>query len=456
MHRRIPRKLRPAIFASLLVGAAVYADISPTEYIASGITPKSDSTVRMEKAHVEIVWAAPVSLAPPCTLSATFTMANRTPATQELTIGFPMPARRIPKGKEADPMTMSFDGTEAAVTPPTQTQTDFDSGEWVWYTSKHSFRPGKTEVVVKTNLRASLVYGGPFRESLFYCIETGGKWAGNIGEEVVVIRFPSPPEKGQIIEATPAGYQIDGNCVRWRFTDFKPKGKEFDIKLTYVRPDVMQVIAALREEVRHTPASSAAAVKLARHLLVLGYAKSNSGYPPSRLTSKQHETILLGIASPPDRKIFMDHYKAGAAGGYAEVDSEWTDERTALIQILADVGYRTEDSQHGFVREAEDLLHDVLKRDPHDADAWNVYLSNYWRFSFAAIGHWFGPTRLSRSQARAIESAAANCPNDPTIRAWLEYVHATPEKRDTRRLLDAIKSQNSNKLDFPKIGYGYM
>ena len=33
-----------------------------------------------------------------------------------------------------------------------------------------------------------------------------------------------------------------------------------------------------------------------------------------------------------------------------------------------------------------------------------MYLASYWRFSFAAIGHWFGPTRLSRVQAKLIET----------------------------------------------------
>jgi hypothetical protein len=81
-----------------------------------------------------------------------------------------------------------------------------------------------------------LVSSTAFRESLFYCIQTGGNWAGTIGEEEVTIRFPHPIEKDQITGIAPAGYQVDGNCVRWRFVDFKPKGKEYDISLTYVRP----------------------------------------------------------------------------------------------------------------------------------------------------------------------------------------------------------------------------
>jgi hypothetical protein len=299
-----------------------------------------------------------------------------------------------------------------------------------------------------------LVYATPFREALHYCIETGGNWASTIGEEVVTIRFPHPVEKDQITGASPAGYQVDTNCVRWRLVDFKPIGREYDISLTYVRPDVMRILSILRQEVAQHPDSSAAAIKLAKHLLVLGNAKSNSGFPPSRLSKEQYEEILQNIAAH-DQKVFANHYRLTAGGRYEESSTEWTSERVGLIQVLADAGYRDLHSTHPFILEAESLLKKTLAREPDNSAAWNVYLASYWRFSFAAMGHWFGATVLSRSQAKLIETAAENCPNDECIQLWLELRKSSPKNRNQTKLIEAIKRHGFMTIDFPKIEYGY-
>jgi hypothetical protein len=454
--RALRRVLRFARFALSLVGlvATVRADISPTQFIGSGIAARSATAIRMEKAKVEIEWGMP------CTLSANFTMVNSTGAPQKIRVGFPMPAEQVsglaPIEVSAN-LTMTFDGKNGRVTPPSPTEEDKDiAREWVWFHCEHEFQPGATTVVVKTRLRASRVYATAFSESLFYCIETGGNWDGTIGEEEVIIRFPDAIEKDQIAWTSPAGFQIEGNSVRWRFVNFKPKAKEFDVELQYVRPDAMKVIASLRREVERRPGSTAAAVKLARHLLVLGFGKSNSGYPPSRITKEEYARLLVAIGSRPGREIFIDHYRMNADGGYEETTSEWTKERVALIQILADAGYRDEASRTPFVVEAERLLKDAVARDPKNAEAWNVYLANYWCFSFAALGHWFGPTRLSEAQAKLIDAAARNCPDDDVIREWLVLRRTAPSKWDLTELRNAIdRSGFFTPFAFPKVEYGY-
>ena len=435
----------------LLVASGAYADISPTQFVGSGISAKSDASVTMEKAKVEIVWGTP------CALSATFTMVNSSSEPKALTVGFPMYFNEeAPATKALDPLSLSFDGEAGMVSPPSKGSEERDiRRDWLWYYCKHTFKPGKTEVAVKTILRASLVYSTPFHESLHYCIETGRNWAGNIGEEEVTIRFPDPPRQEQITRALPATYEIDGNCVRWRFVNFKPTGQEFDIALTYVRPDVMRAVIALRDSARKNPDASATAIRLAKHVLMLGSAKSNSGFPPSLLGTEQYDALLARIAATRERKVFVDHYRPHAEGGYRAVSSAWTPGRLDLIQVLAEAGYRDEASQRGFITEGEKLLKDLLARDPHDAEAWNVYLANYWRFSFAAVGHWFGATRLSRAQAKLIETAAENCPADETIRLWLALRHGDPGKRDPEALFKAIRERGFMKVDYPVIDYGY-
>jgi hypothetical protein len=449
------RKTRGAVrlFFALLIGAgAVRGDISPTQFIGSGIAARSESSVRMEKATVEIVWGTP------CSLSATFKMVNSSEQPQTIRIGFPMPGGEDTPAptKAPEDLTISFDGEAAVVTPPSASKEDRDTRrDWVWYHCQHSFKPGSTTVAVKTSLRASLVYATPFRESLFYCIQTGGNWAGNIGAEEVTIRFPHPVEPGQIISASPSSYEVEGSSVRWRFANFKPAAKEFDIALTYIRPDVMRTLVQLRRELWEHPDSSAAAVKLAKHLLVLGDAKTNSGLPPSKLSKDEHTTVAANITGAEEKRTFLEHYRATTDGQFEETSTEWTKERIRLIQILADAGYRDRTSQSPTVLEAERLLKNTLSRDPHNAEGWNVYLASYWRFSFAAVGHWFGSTCLSQAQAEAIETAAKNCSDDECIKLWLALRNSPPEKREKAELFEAIKRRGFMAIDFPKIEYGY-
>jgi hypothetical protein len=80
----------------------------------------------------------------------------------------------------------------------------------------------------------------------------------------------------------------------------------------------MQVLSELRKDVERRPESSAAAVKLAKHLLALGNVKSNSGFPPSRLSKEQYETILKNGPSPKDRKILAEHYRRMTPDGFTK------------------------------------------------------------------------------------------------------------------------------------------
>lgn len=444
-----------ALVAALMLALAARADIAPTQFIGSGIASRSVSTIRMEKAAVEIDWGTP------CRLTATFRMVNASATPQEIRVGFPMPGSHsfisLPT-KAPDDLVMTFNGEHAVVTPP-RTDDDRDVGQaWVWYHTTHTFKPGTTIVVVKTPLYASLVPARPYRESLFYCIQTGGNWHGTIGEEEVIIRFPHAVATDQITAASPAGYEVEGNCVRWRFVDIKPIGKEHDISLSYVRPDAMHVLAGLRQELAQRPESSATAVKLAKHLLALGNTKSNAGYPPSQLGREQYDALLKNIPNAADRKTFMDYYRATAEGLYKAPNTEWTQQRTDLVPILADAGYRDPHSLAPHLLEGERLLKDTLAREPQNADAWNIYLANYWRFAFAAVGSWsdwVGMNRLRPAQAQLIEIAARNCPDDECIRSWLELRRSPSDRRDLTGLHEAMKRRGVWDLDFPKLDYGY-
>jgi len=415
--------------------------------------PVDGSVVTMESASVEIHWGTP------CNLRAVFVMQNPSASAQEVLVGFPMPSLEYQPDTTPDPLAISFNGASAKMTAPVKImgmEYPTDRRGWIWYSSRHSFAPGKTVVEVNTVQRASLFYAGPYRECLRYCIESGGKWAGEIGAEDVAIIFPSEIKNGQIIGTKPAGAKIEGNRVSWSFKNFKPKADEFDVEFTYVRPDVMDKIAQLRNELKQQPQSAAAAIKLAKHLLALGHSKSNSGFPPWRLSQDEYTKIAASISAKEDRRTFTNHYVKRNGDVYEENSTEWTDERISLVQILADAGYRDESSRIPFVKEGEGLLLGALKKDSHNAEAWNVYLANYWRFSFAALGHWFGTTVLGKKQASLIKEAVKNCPGDECIELWgKEIEHAAQRQDSDGRLEETIKKKGYRATEFPRMDYNY-
>jgi hypothetical protein len=418
------------------------ADIAPTQFVGSGITTTDSTTIEMESAIVEINWGTP------CKLSAQFQMLNRSADEKEVTIGFPMPLQApFPK------LAITISGKKELADGPT-VEADDNAGrpsQWMWYHRKHKFPAGGTKVTVDSELRASGVYGSPYQETILYCIETGGRWAGKIGSEEVVVRFPDGIRPDQLLEVEPKGHVIKGNGIYWDFKDLEPVSNAHDIKVTYVRPDVMKVLVHLRESAKKDPNSTKLALELAKHLLALGYLKSNSGFPPGRLGSAEYDDLKNRITSPASLELFIRRYKKSDDGSYEEIDSSWTKDRSAMVQILADAGYRDEESRSWCIREAEEILKGLLNREPRNQDVWNLYLANYWRFSFAAVGHWFGSTEFGKGQLEAIRMANRECPDDKCIQLWKKCVETQCDEAVLKELQSEIERRETCKVTFPEM-----
>lgn len=156
------------------------------------------------------------------------------------------------------------------------------------------------------------------------------------------------------------------------------------------------------------------------------------------------------IDSAENRKLLTEHYQwKNEEVGFEEKSTEWTPDRVALVQVLADASYRDGRSRAPYILEAEQLFKSAIQSKPHNAEAWNAYLANYWRFSFAALGHGFGPTALGREQKRLIEEAAQNCPDDRCISLWLALARERPEKRSAEALHKAIEDGGYAHSDLP-------
>jgi hypothetical protein len=418
------------------------ADIAPAQFVGSGITTTEDTSIEMKSAVVEIIQGNP------CKLSAQFQMQNRAAEEKEVTVGFPMPPFDAPKK-----LMMTIAGKKERAEGPLKAAAGglHPLSDWVWYHRKHKFSPGETTVAVDSALRASLVYAAPYRESILYCIQTGGQWAGSIGNEKVTVRFPQAIQPDQLVEVKPKGHVIQGNEIRWEFKNLEPVEHAHDIKVTYIRPDVMQVIARLRDAAKKKPDETKPALVLARHLLALGYSKSNCGFPPGELTVAEYNDLKKRIAPAKALELFTRRYKKSKDGSYEEISSEWTDDRVAMVKILADAGYRDEESKIWCIREGEEILKGLMKRDAGNAEVWNVYLKNYWRFSFAAVGHWFGSTEFGKGQLEAIENASRACPDDNCIQLWKKCADAKGDGAVLKELESEIEKQGTFKVTFPKM-----
>jgi len=189
--------------ALVLSVATARADISPTQYVGYGIAPVDAHGLRMVNAQVDIVWGDP------CDLTATFVIQNSNATSTDIQLGFPIPHYRYyPAGNALKEIAFAFDGIPVAPDAITVSAQEENKPRYsTWFRCHHSFRPGSTKVTVKIKLPASLDGNYPYREHLYYCIETGDSWQGTIGSEEVIIHFPGPVIPEQKIETTPNNYQ---------------------------------------------------------------------------------------------------------------------------------------------------------------------------------------------------------------------------------------------------------
>ena len=453
--------------------ALLFADISPTEYAGTGIVPVRAPGIRMVSAKVDINWGMP------CTLSATFVMENATSNAVDVQLGFPLNLPDKFNKKDVLGFSMAFNNIEAKpsdITEVGKPRINAPSNT-TWYRCRHTFPPGQTEVSVKTKLPASLVYRMPYHENLKYCIETGASWEGTIGSEDVSIHFPGPITSDQIISATPAGYTVDGNVVHWNFKDFKPFGNDHDINMEYLRPDVVALLAQIRKEHANDPANPKWIIQLAKHLFVLGRSGGADNTPPSDITKADFEALLDSIKNNDDRAFIASLYAptdtGWAKGGFAEKEgAKNAKDEFRAISVLSKTDYQVYFRKSRYLDEARTLMGNLVKAQPKNAEAWNVYLANFYQFGFAGVepSDWVGNDSYFSVQTNLIKEAHDNCPDNHCIQLWYKrsvdgqpssfetwearsLQTSTPQRKDN--LEEQLKKQGIFDVNYRDIDYGY-
>lgn len=424
-----------SILLFLLLGLAVTrADIAPTTFTGGTIVPIEVDDMHFEDAVVRITWGAP------CKLEGTFQIASYREEPTTLEIGFPVgrydPAYnnfdysaqkyvvREEDCREAVPASVFALEVNGAPLPafrrvsiPGQcvvTRRD----QAAWYFANVTLKRGMNTIHLTTQLTPSGVYCQPYQRRIDYCVWTGGRWAGKIVHERIEVVFPDAISPSLIQEMKPSCAPAESlNGLIWDYENIEPRNDFYDISLVVQVPEVDAIISRLRREHQADPGSTAAALKLAQHLFLLGNAKGNSGFPPGEFLAVDYSALRAQLTNA-GKTILDHHYSLHRGDRRVAPSSEWTDERNKVLKLLADHGWCSNYPGVDNVLEAKVALEDILKREPANEAAWTMLLNNYWRFSFAASGHWFGPTVLGSKQMGAIREAFEHCPNSAAIRAW--------------------------------------
>jgi hypothetical protein len=427
-----------ALVASLTFAVpTVNADISPTKFVGSSVVTVANTEVQMDSADVRIVWGTP------CSLDADFVLSNKSAAEVKLELGFPVGALQsgqkggLGEGEEEDELrekgvshqeevhpeisSISINGVPSKVFRryPGPELAELRRGRANWYFVNAVLKPGANAIKIHTWLQASGVYGQPFRRTISYCITTGGRWAGPIGYERVEVHFSGGITDGLIQNLKPKIWnRIEGDSVIWEFKNFEPRDSGWDVELEIYLPALMAKLAEMKNAYEKDPANRAAALRYAAHLLILGEMKGNAGFPPSTLSHEEFRAVRQRITDHKDAEAFERFYPLRGDGKHASGSTEWTGDRVDILRILADADYCETYDGLDHVLKGRAILEKFLERNPKDADAWHLYLANFWRWSFAARGHWFGGSVASVPFSDAVKKACKNCPNDPRIQAW--------------------------------------
>ncbi len=123
-----------------------------------------------------------------------------------------------------------------------------------------------------------------------YILQTGAGWKDTIGEAEITVYLPYSvhPDfvslSGKSIEGlplapNPPGYRIDGNTIRWKFTDFEPTA-ESNIFVDVLEPDRYRRLLLARTRVRNEPDSVDAQLEMAnaaRNAVIVIYSVQRHG-----------------------------------------------------------------------------------------------------------------------------------------------------------------------------------
>lgn len=225
------------ILTSIFLQNDVWADIAPNPIEARSISPKRQTSIRMESEVVTIDLYNDSSV-----VKCLFRMKNLGKQ-EKLQIGFPEMSFHYYQQKSKMDEAIRFQVKENGKI------VSFDFSDSLryndvyrkgvesyiireeWYLWESKFQEGESKVI---EVQYSLPFGMLYKsnERFFtYLLSTGADWKGTIGKAEIIINLKDI-EQDSIINQKPSNFVISNNQISWSFSDFEPITKD-DIKIYY-------------------------------------------------------------------------------------------------------------------------------------------------------------------------------------------------------------------------------
>jgi hypothetical protein len=347
------------VTAPLLVIHAVRADAAPPPgAAASDVVPDQGTQVQMISETVVLeVGASQRAGYIEAFVTADFLMRNLGPQTEAMDVRFPMAwpsAWGTPR--------ITIQNVEVAVDdqPVMMEQVDFEGQPWaVW---PATFPPG-TDVRLRVTYHTAATswygryrYGNLSLAEFYYILETGAGWRGPIGQGDIIFRFPHPASlemiephsASAVYTSTTPAFVVDGNDLRWHFTDLEPTATD-NVRLGVITPSVWDRILDARRRAQANPDDAEVQIYLGESYAA-AIPSTNYGPAVSSLT---------------------DHFGSLAEAAYERAIELAPDSVQAHFSYAMFLRFRTWDelSSPGpsYTRALEEAKH-VLELDPENAD----------------------------------------------------------------------------------------
>ena len=128
-----------------------------------------------------------------------------------------------------------------------------------------------------------------------------------------------------------------------------------------------------------------------------------------------------------------------------------------MIRVLNGADFQPSYSRSPHVDEARRLVEQLLKEQPHNAEAWNVYLANFYKFGFGSVGiSTWGPSQFYPRQIDLIKRAHQLCPGDHAIELWFKASREKVTIMDREDPLWKVLVKNGVfHTEYPPFAYDY-
>jgi hypothetical protein len=215
----------------------LFADIAPNPIKAKSISPKDQTSIRMESERVIIDLYNDSSV-----VKCLFHMKNLGKK-EKLQIGFPEMSfhyfRQISTVDEASRFQVKENGKAVNFHFSNFLRSNEENRKNVgsyqiredWYLWESEFRQGESKTI---EVQYSMPFGARYKtdERFFtYLLSTGAQWKGTIGKAEVVVNLKDI-ERDSLISQQPNNCVISNDQLTWTFSDLEPTTND-DIKINY-------------------------------------------------------------------------------------------------------------------------------------------------------------------------------------------------------------------------------